>query len=114
MRKIKDILSLQCILTEKELLTYSKQLSENISKKARSEDCLKQFSSQVKSEIATCDANINSIAEKLNTGKEFRNVDCEIVYDFEKKERRWVRVDTFETIKTDMILEEDLQEGIKI
>jgi hypothetical protein len=35
---------------------------------------------------------------------------CKISYDFVNKERKWIRKDTFETVKTDIIPEEDLQE----
>lgn len=39
-----------------------------------------------------------------------KKTECAIVYDFEKKERRWARVDNGEVVKVDIIPEEDLQE----
>jgi hypothetical protein len=112
MRKTKEILQLECILTDQEKLTYSKQLSENVSKKTRQEEHLKSYQTQVKADIALCDAIINSLAEKLNMGKEYRPVECEVKYDFKKKERVWVRRDTGEIAKQDIIPEKELQEEL--
>lgn len=110
MRQEKDILHLECVLTDKEKLAYSKELSEAVSKKTRAEESLKSFQTQMRAEITGNEAKINLLAEKLNTGKEYREIDCEINYDFEKKEKTWVRLDTGEIVKTRAIPEEEMQE----
>ena len=112
MRKTKENLHLECILTDSEKLDYSKTLSENVSKRARAEEHLKSFQTQIRAEITACDATINMLAEKLNTGKEYRMVECEIKYDFEKKERTWTRKDTGEIAQQDIIPEKELQEEL--
>jgi hypothetical protein len=114
MRKTKENLQLECILTNEEKLTYSKNLSENISKKTRSEEQLKSFQAQMKAEITSCDAQIQIIAEKLNTGKEYRPIECDIQYNYSTKEKIWVRKDTGEIAKTDIISEFDLQEAMRL
>ena len=112
MRKTKEELHLECILTDQEKLNYSKQLSESVSKKTRSEEHLKSFQTQSRAEITACDATINLLAEKLNTGKEYRGVECEIEYNFETKERVWRRKDTGEIARQDIIPEKELQEEL--
>lgn len=105
---------LECTLTDQEKLAYSKTLSENVSKKARSEESLKSFQTQIKAEITSCEAQINLLAEKLNTGKEYRMVECEIRYDFKMKEKKWIRTDTGEVAKQEVISEEELQEEMEL
>ena len=113
-RRTKETLTVECVLTDEEKLKYSKELSENISRKQRSEDSLKSFSTQVKSEIASCDAKINAFADKLNSGREYRSVECLVKYDFDKKEKVWIRSDTGEIAKTDIIFEKELQEEVAL
>ena len=110
MRKEKEYLTLECILTDKEKLEYSKQLAENVSNKARAEDSLKSFQTQQKAQISNHEAQINLYSEKINTGKEYRAIECQVIYDFEKKEKSWKRKDTGEIAKTDIITEKELQE----
>ena len=99
MRRTTEELELECVLTDEEKLRYSKELSEAISAKARAEESLKSFQTQKKAEIAKAEATINMLAEKINTGHEFRPVECEIKWDFKKKEKSWVRKDTSEVAK---------------
>ena len=109
-RKTKETLNLQCTLTNDELLKYSREMSEAISEKTRTENNLKSFAAQAKSEIAERDAKISLYSEKINTGKEYRPVECTIVYFWESKEKAWTRNDTHEVVKTDIIPESELQE----
>ncbi len=105
---------LECILTDTEKLIYSKELSEKISNKSRTEDNLKSFSSQAKAEIAGFDARINLLAEKLNTGKEYRPIQVEVMWNYTKGEKTWVRLDTKQIIKTDIIPTDELQQELEL
>ena len=110
MRLKKEILSLECILTDSEKLKYSKSLAENICALQRKEDDLKAFSAQAKAEISGHQASVNLLSEKINRGREYRSVECSITYDFEAKEKSWIRSDTGEIARTDIITESELQE----
>lgn len=114
MRLTKENLMLECILTDKERLDYSKVLSEKISEGQRLNDNLKSVQTQIKAEIVACEGIINSIADKLNTGKEYRSVECEIKYDFKKKTRKWIRKDTGKIVKEGIIPDEEMQEEIEV
>ena len=113
-RRTKETLTVECVLTDEEKLKYSKELSESVSKMQRANDSLKSFSTQIKSEIASCEAKINALADKLNSGREYRSVECQIKYDFDKKEKIWIRSDTAEIAKTDIITEKELQEEAEL
>jgi hypothetical protein len=93
-RKTKDTLTLSCVLTTEEKAVYSAQLAQAISDKKKYEGEMESFRTQNKAQITSCDTNINLLAEKVNTGREFRPVSCEIKYDFDKKAKEWIRPDT--------------------
>jgi len=114
MRKRKESLNIECVLTDPERLVYAKTLSEHISRRQRSEDQLKSFQTQIKAEISSHEAQINLLSEKLNTGREYRFIECEIEYDWDKKTKRWRRVDNKEIAKEDIISERELQEELEI
>jgi hypothetical protein len=115
MRPTKDTLSLECILTDSERLAYSKSLAENISEKTKSENRLKSFSAQAKAEIAGHDADISLLCEKINTGREYRDVLCNIVYDWEKKTKQWIRTDMPDVVARETkISADELQEHLDL
>lgn len=109
-RSTKDSLNLQCRLSQEDRLRYSSELSEAISAKARAEDTLKSFQTQAKAEIASHEAKINLLAEKLNVGYEYRSTDCEIRYDWDGGTRYYIRIDTGEIAKTEEIPQSMRQE----
>lgn len=114
MRIVKETINLECKLTDKEKLEYSKQISEAITRRAGIEDTLKAIQSQKKAEIAEHEEKINRLASYINSGFEYRMIECKIEYDFKAKERRWIRGDNKEIAKTDIIPEKDLQEEFKL
>jgi hypothetical protein len=92
-------LQLECILTDTDKLTLSKELTDHISSQSRAEDDMKAFSTQKKAEISGHNAHINRIAQLLNSGKEYRDVLCNIVFNQKDDEVVWVRQDTGEITK---------------
>lgn len=110
MRKMKEEIQLECMLTNEEKLNYSKELAEAVSARTRAEENLKSVQTQIKAEITACDGKINGLANKIETGKEYRFVECEILYDFKKKTKKWKRSDTGQIAKACFIPEGELQE----
>ena len=114
MENKKTSLHLECILTDTEKLTYSKEMAEAVGLRARGEDSLKSFSTQIKAQIAGHDAKINLLAEKLSTGREYREVGCEVVKDFKRRTKTFVRLDTGAVARTDELTESDLQGELEV
>jgi hypothetical protein len=114
MRITKEKINLECKLTDVERLQYSKEISEAIKNRGAAEDSLKAVGQQKKAEIAEQEEKINRLAGYINSGFEYRFIDCVIEYDFKAKERRWIRQDTKEIAKTDIIPEADLQEEMRL
>ena len=105
-----NFLYLECILNDTEKLAYSKDLGENITLKTRSEESLKSFQTQKKAEIAGHEAKINLLADKINTGREYREVECKIEFDWDEKVKSWVRKDTGANVKTERMSDEEISE----
>jgi hypothetical protein len=113
-RKKEEMKTLECLLTDQEKQICGKDIAEALSKKRGLEDRLKSISTQIKAEITSFDAQINVLSEKINTGREFREVKCEIVCDYENGTKRTVRTDTWEIIKETGIPYEDLQGELEL
>lgn len=107
---------LQCkyILSDEDLLKYGRQSAQASSKKRRIEESMKAFQAQQKAEIQMEDGIIAKISEAVNNGYEYREIQCRIVYDFDSKTKDWVREDTGEVVKTDVISERELQEEMSL
>lgn len=105
-----NYLYLECLLSDAEKLTYSKDLGEQITLKTRSEEALKSFSTQKNAEITGHEAKINLLADKINTGREYREVECEIKFDWEEKTKSWVRKDTGEVAKVENMTEDEIDQ----
>jgi len=114
MRKEKEVRSLECILTQEEIANLGKELASIHSEKCRSEARLKSFATQCKADIAACDAKIQSISERVNTGKEFRDVPCNITYDWARRVKQFWRQDTGEIIGEGRITEDEYQEEMAL
>jgi len=110
MRQTKETLSLKCVLTDEEKLKYGAEQSAANAKRHRLEDELKSFKKQKDYEIAQCETSENLNAERVNNGYEYRQIACTINYDFARKVKEWVRSDTGEIAKEDIISEDELQE----
>ena len=113
MRQTKETLLLECKLTDKQLLDYAREMALNYNRLTEAEGRLKAFKSQTADTIDTCTAKIAELNRKVDTGKEYREVNCEVDYYWDKKEKAWTRTDTWEVAKTDIISEFELQEEIK-
>ena len=91
-----ETLNLKCTLSNEEMLSISKEMSEHINKKKQAEDNLSSFSSQLKAEIKGHDAIINKTATLINAGSEYRNIKCEVIIDSTHDTVSWIRSDTGE------------------
>jgi hypothetical protein len=114
MRQVKETLSVKCFLTDEEKLKYGSEQSAANTKRHRLEDELKSFKKQKDSEIAQCEASENLNAKRVNNGYEYRGIVCDIIYEFDKKLKMWIRPDTGEIVKEDIINEDELQEEVGI
>lgn len=106
--------SLACKLTDAEKLQYSKTLAASIAQKRGAEDNMKSHQTQLKAEIAGQEATINLLSEKINSGHEYREVDCVFDYNWKAKIKTLVRLDTGETVREAPIDASELQQRLDV
>lgn len=106
--------SLACKLTDAQKLQYSKGLAAAIAQRRSAEDNMKSHQTQLKAEIAGQEAQINLLSEKINSGHEYREVDCVFDYNWKAKVKSLVRLDTGETVREAPIDDAELQQHLDI
>lgn len=113
MRQTKCKRVLDCVLTDMELIQRAKTMSQTMNKKVAADDKLKSATTQIKAEIAQLESEIKSLQVVVSSGKEFREIECKIDYDWDKRIKSVVRTDTGVIVEEDIIPESELQEHFK-
>jgi len=90
---------LKCILTEGEKREIAQNLAVAVMSRDEAEGGLKSAQTQFKSKIALHEAELISLAEKLRSGFEMRNIECEISGDYKLGTVTIIRLDTGEIIR---------------
>ena len=103
---------LECKLTTEEHLKKSMELSKTLDSIDAAEDKLEMAKSQIKSDITSLEATKNKLKKIVSSGVEFREVECDIVYDWDANTKSIIRPDTGEVVDVDIIPEADLQEHL--
>lgn len=106
-RKVK--MSLECRLTEEELKASAKTLAEALRQRGQHESSLETFKSQIKAQITQLDGVISEQTGRLNSEKEFRQVECETTFDYKTGFKITVRKDTGEQVREEKITDEERQ-----
>jgi hypothetical protein len=113
-RPVRAVETLPCKLTTDELLQKGVAIADAHAKMAELEKGLDGIKKHFKAEIETCEKDIQKLGTQLQTGKEYRDVECSITYDFDdKKIKTYTRNDTGEVVHEYPISETDLQEELK-
>lgn len=108
MVKIKQ--SLKCIFTEPEILKLGRSLAETTERKAQTEAEKKTVVKQFDARIAQAEAEIAQATSNIQSGYEYRNVECTVTYgepDATQKTTR--RLDTLETVEVRAMTGEEMQ-----
>jgi hypothetical protein len=64
--------------------------------------------------LAEVAAIIGKQSALINSEKEFRTVDCEVTYDFKAGTKTFVRLDTAEIIKVEVIIDQERQMELNV
>ena len=95
--------------TPAEMSEMGLELARKTAELRTKEDNKKSVTSQLKSEIDNLTAGTNDLSNKINTGSEYRNVKCELEYDYEKGTKRIIRLDTAVVVYEGPIPDEERQ-----
>jgi len=113
MRKEREVLLLACKLTDDEIIEKSMEQCAQLSNLDEFEDDLAAVKSQFKSDIERAQKTVASLKTEISTRRTFRDVECRIVWDWEKKTKSWIRTDTEEEVKLQPISELEIQEELE-
>ena len=72
---------LECVLTQEEFKEASQKLAKETQRKNSLEDSKKSVTSKYKADIDACIAEANRLGGIVSTGKEMREVECEMRYN---------------------------------
>lgn len=101
--------TLDCILTDVELLKYGRELSSVISAIATEEANQASVKKEMASKIAGLEAKASEISAKVNRGKELREVRVEVMADFTTGMATEIRTDTGEVYRERPLRDEERQ-----
>ena len=92
-----------------ELGKIATDLSQKVQELHEKEDRKKDVASQIKAEIDAVNSELNRLANCHRNGLEYRNIKCELSFDFEASKRTYTRKDTGEVIKEEELRQADYQ-----
>ena len=97
------------VLSDDEKKDIALTMAQKVSEVNQAEADKKSVTSDFASRINGLTAEVNRSAILLTNGYEMRNIQCEVLYDFEKKVIRYIRTDNNEEAKTRKMTSDDLQ-----
>ena len=104
--------TLDCDLTDKEVLAYGRELASVNQEVAAEEDLQNSLKQELKARIAGLEARRTEVSAKVNRGKEVREVRIEVQADFKAGMATEIRTDTGEIYRERPLRDEEKQPGI--
>jgi hypothetical protein len=112
-RPVRSVEVLPCILTDEEKITKAQEMCNAHQKIDELELDLEGIKKQFKSDIEKLEKVALDLRQQVSTGKQYKDVECSIVWDFDEKKKVYVRNDTGEVVRETPISEHELQEYSK-
>lgn len=101
---------LKCDLTDTEIADAARELAKANARRASIEQQKKEVDSQLKGEIEAQNTVIARLAQLINAGHEYRNIDCRVELDTpEAGKKTIVRLDTGEVVNIKPMTDADRQ-----
>lgn len=100
---------LKYTFSEDEKAALAVEMAEGVNAIAKAEDALKAVKSDFKSQIDTLTAGVNGNATKISSGFEYRNIECTVMADYDRKVWKIYRDDTAEMCKERKMTTEEMQ-----
>ena len=101
--------NVKCVLTDAEKQQAGFDLAEAFLELNRGKNDLKSVTAQYKSRIAQVEASISDKSSMLSSGYEFRDIECEVIKNYDDRIIRIIRPDTGEVVEERMMAHDELQ-----
>ena len=102
--------SVKVVLTEQETLEYARSMSRSNESKIKAETSLASLSAQIKGNIKVFDSEIQRFSRLVSDGFEYRDMDCQIHYDWDSGVKLILRPDNGDVVEEAIITEAEKQE----
>ncbi|HEV7523029.1 MAG TPA: hypothetical protein VGP89_18145 [Candidatus Angelobacter sp.] len=102
---------LKYVFSEPEMKEFATDLARKTSEMSEAEESKKAVVAQFGERIASLRAETSSLARRFNSGYEYRNIECRVLYhDPSPAQKTIVRLDTGEIVKVAAMSHGELQE----
>ena len=101
-------------LTEEELKQRGKDLAKTHQDIGEIERHKKEINDDFKAKISALEASTSSLSRAISNGYEYREVECEWAFFWEKGEKHMVRLDTGETVEIRKISDFERQDRLHL
>ncbi len=101
---------LQCLLTQEERLIRGEELAELMLTTHKLELEKKTFNDDIKQQLGQADERAQDVGRQLREGKEWRDIECREIPDYEHGQVDIVRMDTNEVIRSRRMRPEERQQ----
>lgn len=103
---------LKYTFTEEEKKLMGADLAQKFATHTEAEGRLKSVSTQIKSEISTIDGQMASLSEKIRSGYEYQNIECDVTMDYERGRVIVTRLDTGEIVEDRAMSADERQKSL--
>lgn len=100
--------SLVVNLTEQEITDFSKELARITTLQAEIEEEKKTVTSSYKEKLDRCTSESRSLARKISTRQDYREVECEWKFDYNRRMKTLFRTDTWEQVEERKLTADEL------
>ncbi len=104
----KKNMNLKCILSDDEYRENAKKQASLLEKNEDLEADKKSFNDRIKGKISTNDAELQILTRTIRDGYEFRDVECEVIEDYDLGLVKVIRLDTGEVEEERQMTESEL------
>ena len=101
--------NLKCNYSDEEIAEFKNNLVGGLMELENLEIEKKEFNTDISAKIKNKTSEISTLVHSINTGYEYRIVDCDIKIDIDKNEKLIIRTDTNEVIETLTLSDEERQ-----
>lgn len=106
---------LRCNLSDEEKINAGKELAEATNELSSIEEDKTQVMADFKAQVTAQEAKVSMLSNKLRSGYELRNVQCEVIFGVpESHQKQTVRLDTNEIVSTETMSEEEKQGNLPL
>jgi len=108
----KETRSLIVVLTRDEVADCAMELARNIAKTNEQEDQKKSVMSAFKDRLDRLSLDTRVLARKVETGRDYREVECFWTFDIERAKATLFRSDTAESVEERKMTDDEMQAAL--